>query len=653
MVNNQPAVKITNFSKRYQDHVAVKKLDLTIQKGEIFGLIGPDGAGKSSLMKSVAGVLEFEEGNIEIFGTSLETEASAEAVKSRLGFMPQGLGLNLYPDLSIEENIDFFARLRLVSPQELAERKETLLAMTRLDKFRTRAMKNLSGGMKQKLGLVCTLIHAPDLIILDEPTTGVDPVSRRDFWAILAQLLLERGITALISTAYMEEASRFHRINLFHEGEVLAQGSPDEIMDQAPGSEVMLKVTPQTTALTCLKQAFDQVDALGSSVHVFVPKLGKTEAVKSVQEKLSECKIEDIQVRKPDLEKIFIALLQQKGVKIEVPTVHIVSEKEFTLTKNNQYSIEAQKLSRSFGEFKAVDEVSFQVPQGEIFGLLGANGAGKTTVIKMLTGILPPSSGQGHVAGASMTGGKHQEIKNRIGYMSQAFSLYTDLTVMENITLYAGIYGLSRKKAKERAEWIIETGGLQEYRKSSSGSLPMGLRQRLALGCSMVHEPQVLFLDEPTSGVDPIGRRKFWDILYALSRDQKVSILVTTHYLSESEHCDHIALLFAGRVVADATPEEMKMDVEREAGKLVEIATDQPMQSVQLLKQAGYRGVSLFGTRLHLLSDDIDRDRIDLTKLLESHQIKVSEFERCPLSMEDVFVYKVTQLEGAKNQEAV
>jgi ABC-2 type transport system ATP-binding protein len=308
--------------------------------------------------------------------------------------------------------------------------------------------------------------------------------------------------------------------------------------------------------------------------------------------------------------------------------------------------IEAIELTRDFGRFRAVDRVSFQVREGEIFGLLGANGAGKTTVIKMLTGILPPTAGRGFVAGRDMRRSS-QAIKRRIGYVSQAFSLYRDLTVLENIRLYAGIYGLTPAETRQRTEWILAMGGLHGYEQESSGSLSMGLRQRLALGCALVHRPHVLFLDEPTSGVDPIGRRRFWEILFGLSREEGVAILVTTHAMSEAEHCDHLALMYAGRIVADATPEEMKRQVEAEAGRMFEITTHDPGRALELLVRQGYREAALFGKRIHLLSPEPDRDRDRIPQALAAAGIDVAAIVPRPLSMEDVFVYRVTALERA------
>jgi ABC-2 type transport system ATP-binding protein len=314
------------------------------------------------------------------------------------------------------------------------------------------------------------------------------------------------------------------------------------------------------------------------------------------------------------------------------------------LTSNDSLAIEAKGLIRDFGTFRAVDRVSFQVKRGEIFGLLGANGAGKTTVIKMLNGILPPTGGEGWVAGADMkTAGRI--IKERIGYMSQAFSLYLDLTVVENIRLFAGIYGLDRSATDRRLKWVMSMAGLKGYESSLTSRLPMGVRQRLALGCALVHQPRVLFLDEPTSGVDPIGRRHFWDILSKLAREEGVAILVTTHYMSEAEYCDRLALMYTGRIVAEGSPGDMKRQVEKDAGQLLEVATDQPGPALRRATQAGFAGAALFGTKIHLLSLDPPQDEARLRTALSSDGVQVHNVLIRPLSREDVFVHRVMALE--------
>ncbi|MEQ1636326.1 MAG: ATP-binding cassette domain-containing protein [Methylococcales bacterium] len=645
LVDEPLIITLSGFVKRYKQKVAVNAVDLSVKRGEIYGLIGPDGSGKSSLMKAIAGVMSFEQGTLDVLGVRIDSEASAEQIKGRLGFMPQGLGLNLYGNLSIEENIDFFAQLRQVSPEQLAERKEKLLTMTRLDKFRDRPMKNLSGGMKQKLGLVCTLIHQPELVILDEPTTGVDPVSRRDFWAILADLLREHGITALVSTAYMDEAARFQRLSLMYNGQILAAGEPDAISQQAKGCLVELVAEPQMEALKLLKVQFAQIESIAERIRVFVDNTAASEGVNVVTDLLTGVDIKTIRAFDVELEDAFIALLRQGSLAEQVNQVTSIPRFDKPLPDDKSIAIEAKQLTRDFDQFRSVDHINFTVKQGEIFGLLGANGAGKTTAIKMLTGILPPSEGEGQVAGADMRNAG-QTIKERIGYMSQAFSLYLDLTVMENIRLYASIYGVKRQILKQRLEWVIQIAGLQAVTGQLAGSLPMGIRQRLALGCALVHQPGVLFLDEPTSGVDPIGRRHFWDILVHLARVEQVAILVTTHYMSEAEHCDHLALMYAGRVIADDSPVNMIQALQDEAGQLLDILTDNPLAALTLLEQTDFKGVALFGKHIHLLAIAIEGVEKQIRELLDKQAIKLIALSVHAPTLEDVFVYRVLALEN-------
>lgn len=641
-------VRISGFVKRYKQHVAVNHVDLTIKKGEIYGLIGPDGSGKSSLMKAIAGVLSYEDGAVEVLGVQVDSERAAELVKQRVGFLPQGLGLNLYQELSVEENIDFFAQLRLVPDESLRERKSRLLAMTRLERFRDRAMKHLSGGMKQKLALICTLIHEPELAILDEPTTGVDPVSRRDFWAILTEWQQAKGMTALISTAYMDEAVRFHRLSFLSRGRVLASGSPEEIQSLAPGLVVTFESTPQLDAIGRLKTRYAQVETLGSSLHVFTPETDPSTALEEIRNTLSGLPVERVQVDEPELEDVVVSLLLQEQHEDQAGSA---DPRNARTPQSNGTAVEARELVRDFEAFRAVDRVSFTVKQGEIFGLLGANGAGKTTVIKMLTGILPPTGGDGWVAGEDMrrAGGA---IKERIGYMSQAFSLYLDLTVVENIRLFAGIYGLDQRQARRRMEWIIGMAGLTGFEADRTGRLPMGVRQRLALGCALVHEPRVLFLDEPTSGVDPIGRRRFWEMLSRLAREDGVAILVTTHYMSEAEHCDRLGLMHAGRLVADGSPADLKRRLEQDMGLLLEIVTDRPGRALGQLAASGMAHATLSGTKIHVLSLDPNRDEARIRAVLAGAGIVVEAVRARQPSLEDVFVSRVRALEEAAQKDA-
>ncbi len=644
-------VRLSGFVKRYKQHLAVNGLDFTVNRGEIYGLIGPDGAGKSSVMKTIAGVLQYEGGSAEVFGTVLDSERAAEQVKGRIGFLPQGLGLNLYPELSVEENIDFFGKLRLVPEAQLSERKARLLAITRLVRFRGRLMKQLSGGMKQKLGLICTLIHEPELAILDEPTTGVDPVSRRDFWAILAEWQASKGMTAIISTAYMDEAARFHRLSILSHGRELASGTPAHVQSLVPGLVATFESAPQLEAVVCLKRRYDQVESLGPSLHLFTPERDVDAAAAGIRHALGEFPMAHLRMDEPELEDVVVALLlkEQEG-QADVSGRSDQVARQATRSQFNGPAVQAKELIRDFGSFRAVDRVSFDMKQGEIFGLLGANGAGKTTVIKMLTGIVPPTGGEGRVAGADMRTASGA-IKQRIGYMSQAFSLYLDLTVIENIRLFADIYGLPRGQARQRMEWIVEMAGLGGYEYDRTGRLPMGVRQRLALGCALVHSPRVLFLDEPTSGVDPIGRRRFWELLSRLAREEGVAILITTHYLNEAEHCDRLALMYAGRIVAEGTPADLKTQVEREVGQLLEIAVDKPGAALAHVAAAGFSGAALFGTKIHVLSRDPSRDEARLRQVLARVGMTVGAVRPRMLSLEDVFVSRVMALEQAAHKE--
>lgn len=628
--------------KRYRRTLAVDEVSLCVNRGEIYGLIGPDGAGKSTLLKACAGVLAFDGGRVEVLGATVDSERSAEAAKARLGFMPQGLGLNLYPELSVEENVDFFARLRLVPAKLLAERKQRLLALTRLAAFRDRPMKHLSGGMKQKLALVCTLVHDPDLVILDEPTTGVDPVSRRDFWSILNRLIRERGVSALVSTAYMDEAARFHRLSMLFGGKALVSGTPDQILAEAPGTVVTLTAEPQLEARRRLLSSVTYLEALGRTLRAFVADSGPEDTRRTVLAALGDdLRVADISTESPDLEDAFVRLLAPGRLTRDHAGEPLApGEGE----PARDMAIEADSLVRDFGAFRAVDQVTFRVQQGEVFGLLGANGAGKTTVIKMLTGLLAPTTGRGRVAGADLQVAGPL-VRERIGYMSQAFSLYVDLTARENLELFAGIYGLPGREARQRIRHLISLAQLEGHERVQTSQLPLGVRQRLALATALLHRPQVLFLDEPTSGVDPLGRRRFWDILLALARQDRVAMLVTTHYMTEAEHCDHLALMHAGRIVASGSAQQLKRDLERDAGQPLAVEADQPMAALDLLRQEGFSGATLFGTKIHLLSRAPEQDASTLRRLLGGHGIELRSLSPTRLSLEDVFIHRILALE--------
>lgn len=645
------AIRLSGLVKSYGAVVAVDKLDLTVRRGRMHGLIGPDGAGKSSLMKIVAGVLTHDAGTVEVFGESIRSERSAERVKQRIGLMPQGLGQNLYAELSIEENIDFFARLRGVDEQALKDRKRQLLQMTRLEQFRDRPMKKLSGGMKQKLGLVCTLIHEPELIILDEPTTGVDPVSRRDFWAILDELVSSRGLTALVSTAYMDEASRFATATMMQEGRILAEGTPEQLMTLLPATVVSVKCVEQVEAQRRLGASFRDTMLRGLWLRTVVDGAADMDAKLRVQQAESEVRkvldglaIEALDTAAPDLEDLFIERAAATSRDSDRAAERVPTPGAKRDYPPGYHAIEARGLVRQFGDFRAVDDVSFVVKPGEIFGLLGANGAGKTTAIKMLCGIQQPNAGGGSVAGADIIGAPGQ-IKRRIGYMSQAFSLYLDMSVRENLNLFAAIYGVPRSRRDERVRELERLCEIEGIDGVLAGDLPMGQRQRLALACALVHQPEVVFLDEPTSGVDPLGRRRFWDILFRLARQESVALLLTTHYMSEAEQCDHICLLYAGRVVADASPDQLKAELSEQRGALWAFETPTPQPTVKALLNGGFTSASLYGTVVHVLDPDGDTLPERVAQVLDPVGLTAGEIRQRPLSMEDVFVERVLELE--------
>lgn len=600
-----PVIRVSGLVKRYRRRVALAEVSLEVRPGMLYGLIGPDGAGKSSLMKAIAGLLACDAGRIELFGETVDSEASAERLRDRVGFMPQGLGLNLYPDLSVEENIDFLADLRAVPAPLLGERKARLLAMTRLDGVRERAARNLSGGMKQKLALVCTLIHEPRLIILDEPTTGVDPVSRRDFWRILAALVREGGMTALVSTAYLDEASRFDRAALMYGGRILTEGAPEALAAVPAAASPAPASAPAAPAA-----ALAGPDATTRLEELFIAHIGAHDP-QAVAEAARPA-----------------AAALASGAWSTAPRLAAGP------------AVQAHALVRDFGAFRAVDQVSFDVRPGEILGLLGANGAGKTTVIKMLTGILSPTGGTVRVAGADMRRAG-RELRQRIGYLSQSFSLYADLTVLDNLGLYAGVYGLAGRAARERTAWALALGQLDAHARDTAGSLPMGLRQRLALGCALLHRPQVLFLDEPTSGVDPLGRRRFWSILFALAREEGVCILLTTHHMSEADLCDRVVLMADGRVVDDAAPAAMKTRVESEAGSLLEVRAEPVAAALDALVAAGYASATLHGRSVHLFAHEPAADEARIRRALAAAGIATARIAPRAIGMEDVFIHRI------------
>lgn len=487
---NGPAVRLRAVSHRYGATAALSDVTFEVAAGTSVAVIGPDGVGKSTLLGLIATAKRVQEGDFRVLGTDLRDRRGRRDLQPRIAYMPQGLGRNLYADLSVTENLQFFGRLFGLNGAERAARIADLLESTGLAPFPDRPAGKLSGGMKQKLGLCCALLHDPDLLILDEPTTGVDPLSRRQFWDLIARIRQGRpGMTVLVATSYMDEAELFDGVAMMNAGRLLAQDSPA---------------------------------ALKARLGV------------------------------DDLEDAFVALLPEDAkrghAKLVVPPRPADGD-------GVEPAIEARGLTRRFGDFTAVDEVSFRIGKGEIFGFLGSNGCGKTTTMKMLTGLLPASAGEARLFGAPVDA-DDRETRRRVGYMAQAFSLYGELTVRQNLDLHARLFDLD--PASPRLAALVERFGLAPYTGAVADRLPLGVRQRLSLAVAILHEPELLILDEPTSGVDPVARDQFWSDLIALSRDQGVTIFISTHFMSEAARCDRVAFMNAGRVLASGPPDELR-----------------------------------------------------------------------------------------------
>ena len=476
---------------RYGKSVALQGIDLEIPAGKMVGVIGPDGVGKSTLLGLIAGSKQLQQGTMQVLGGDIASASHRRDACPRIAYMPQGLGKNLYLELSVRDNIDFMARLFGLSREERRVKLDQLLEATGLSPFPDRPAGKLSGGMKQKVGLCGALVHEPDLLILDEPTTGVDPLSRQQFWALIDSIRHDRpDMSVLISTAYMDEAARWDWLVAMDDGRILATGTPEELMDKT-----------------------------GTN----------------------------------DLEHCFIKLLPES--KQEGHRELVIPPRPM----NTEIAIDAKGLTRRFGDFVAVDHVTLAIERGEIFGFLGSNGCGKSTTMKMLTGLLPATEGTATIFGRSVEAGSF-EVRRNLGYMTQSFSLYGELTVRENLILDARLYHLDAAKTKTRLAELVEKFGLEPYLDANTDSLPMGLKQRLSLAVAVLHEPSILILDEPTSGVDPVARDSFWELLIDLSRNQGVTIFVTTHFMNEGMRCDRISLMHAGRVLACDTPQKLVSD---------------------------------------------------------------------------------------------
>jgi ABC-2 type transport system ATP-binding protein len=525
---------------------ALHGVTLKLKSGTLTALVGPDGAGKTTFIRLVTGLMSPDSGELTVLGEKLP--GGAAEVQTRIGYMPQKFGL--YEDMSVEENLNLYADLHGVPGEERKARYDELLSMTALAPFTKRLAGRLSGGMKQKLGLACTLVHPPELLVLDEPTVGVDPLSRRELWEIIARLVAGRGLTVLMSTAYMDEAEKCDQVIVLRNGGIVAQGVPRDIANEATGRSWIIRTTGNMRARDLQAKLIDRPDVTDA-----VPEGGSVRVVmaEGAAPKFEVVPRENASPVSPRLEDGFMAILH-KNEKKPAPE-NFSLERKFD-TSNRDIVIRVNDLVRMFGDFAAVDHVNFEVRRGEVFGLLGPNGAGKTTTFRMLCGLLPASEGHLEVAGMNLRVAR-ADARQKLGYVAQKFSLYGDLSVMENLEFFARAYGLHGDRKTRRIAWAAEHFELGPKLEVPARQLPGGFKQRLAMAAALLHEPDILFLDEPTSGADPLARREFWRRITALS-EQGVTAVVTTHFMEEAEYCDHIVIQDAGRVLARGTPAEVR-----------------------------------------------------------------------------------------------
>src|ERR1051326_1382386 len=630
--NDDVAIRVAGLKKNYGPVEAVLGIDLTVARGEIFGLIGPDGAGKTSVFQILGGVMPASSGEAIMLGNP------ARQARSYVGYLTQVF--SLYHDLSVAENLQYMGELRRLSNPEIEQRGRRYLEMFGMERFTNRLAGRLSGGMKQKLSLACALIIEPKILLLDEPTTGVDPVSRREFWDALADLS-NQGITIVVATPYLDEAERCTRIALMYDGLIHQIGTPRELRQSLGLHRLVVRADGLSRALDILQQTpgIDDVQRFGDRLDVMVE--DSAAGGKLTRETLlkANIEVEQIIVAPPTLENTFVAILRKD--RRDTRPAPFPLTRQFEERRSGATAIGARNLSKRFGQFDAVKNLSLQVRYGEIYGLLGANGAGKTTTIKMLCGLIEPTAGEASLAGETGTI-RSSAVRRRVGYMSQKFSLYDDLTIEENLDFFAGVYGVPIKDRIEKKRWVLSFSGLEGRGHLLTGSLPGGWKQRVAFGAAVMHEPSVLFLDEPTSGVDPLARRAFWKMINSFA-DCCMAILVTTHYLEEAEQCNRLGLMVAGELVAQGPPSSLKA---AQKGHLLELITDKPQRANNYLKgQTDRWRISLFGDRLHVIVDEDPQTGIqNVTDLLAAAGINVLQAHEEPYSLEDVFIAVVEQM---------
>lgn len=537
--------QITNLCKTFKSPAitAIDGLTLSLPKGEVIGLVGPDGAGKTTLIRLLLGLLVPSSGKISVLGLNPATHT--HELHQKIGYMPQKFGL--YEDLSVKENMNLYAELKGLTEQEKNEQFEWLLKFTGLKPFTSRLAGNLSGGMKQKLGLGCTLLGKPEFLLLDEPGVGVDPISRRELMKMVYSLR-DQGITVLWSTSYLDEAENFDSVLLLNEGKLIFNGLPAELTQKLLGRVFQSKNpldNPRLYLRKIIKENTNLVDAVIS---------GRFVRIVSADNQLLQAVSADFIPAKPRFEDAVIDILG--GAVAETSPI----AEQINTDNVPEIVIKAEGLTKKYGTFVAANNISFEIKRGEIFGLLGPNGAGKSTTFKMLCGLIKPTEGNGYILNTDMI--KNPTVaRSHLGYMAQKFSLFATLSVEQNLNFFSGIYGLHGSKKEQRIKQMTEVFELTPYLKQAAGNLPLGFKQRLALACAVMHNPPILFLDEPTSGVDPLTRREFWNHINSMV-EKGVTVMVTTHFMDEAEYCDRIALIYQGQAIKIGTPDELKNDGE-------------------------------------------------------------------------------------------
>ncbi len=615
-------VEAHSLSKSYGPLKALDEISFEVRRGEIFGLIGADGAGKTTAFRIIGGVLGHGGGDIRVLGST------PREARPHVGYLTQPF--SLYQDLSVDENLNYAGGLREVPEADFSTRRARYFKLFDLDRFTGRLAGRLSGGMKQKLALTCALIADPLLLLLDEPTTGVDPVTRRDFWDALTSLATG-GMSIIVATPYLDEAERCHRVALMEQGKIYDIDTPSRFRSKMGVTRLEVKVVPLAGAEDVLAKSPEAQDVkrFGDRLDVMAVRPDAAESDLRERAKANGLHVTEILRSQPTLENAFVGQLRKMRGVHTIPSF----PKPSPPLNRKDVVIGAKDLNKRFGSFQAVKNFQLEVRNGDIYGLLGANGAGKTTSIKIICGLIDPTSGSVTLLGKSK-GLRSAEVRSRIGYMSQKFALYDDLTIGENLDFYARLYGVDESVREERKKWVLETAELSGEAGMLTKSLPGGWKQRVAFGAAVMHEPEAIFLDEPTSGVDPLARRAMWRMINEFA-DRGAGIVVVTHYLEEAEQCNRLGFMVAGEIIAQGSPSEVKANMK---GSLYEIEVDRPDLALATLKKKfGASRVSLFGDRLHVVTETDDQKREAMTAL-EQAGVHTVASKPVPFSLEDVFI---------------